>query len=475
MNQSNKSTEQRAFEQLGKMAGQQAGMRWLDRLFAPFFRAFDTDQRQWAQDSQLTLKMQQLPRARLLLYAIVCTVIVLVSWAGFATVDEITRGEGKVIPSRQLQVIQSVDGGVLEEVLAHEGQQVSKGQLLARVDPTRFVANVQEQSARIFSLRAKIHRLQALLEQREFALQAGPELTAEQHNQVFQEQRFYTESLQEYEQRMAIVSEQLHQKQQELQEASARLDAVKRDYAMANKELERTRPLLDSGAVSEVEVLRLQRDVSNARGEREQAGARMRQIEAAVQEADRRVQETRHSARNKWRAELTEANSQLASLEKSQHGLADRVKFAEIRSPVDGTIQRVLYNTAGAVVQPGNAVFEIVPSDDVLVVEARVSPKDIAFLRPQLPAVIKFHAYDFSIYGGMQARLQHISADSITDERDNTYYLIRVAADDSQPNPGMSIIPGMTAQVDILTGKKTILAYLMKPLLRAKANALSER
>lgn len=193
-----------------------------------------------------------------------------------------------------------------------------------------------------------------------------------------------------------------------------------------------------------------------------------------MEEAERRVSETRHSARNKWRAELTEATSQLASLQQSQQGLVDRVKFAEIRSPVNGTVQRVLVNTVGGVVQPGNAVVEIVPADEQQVVEARIAPRDIAFLRPNLPAMIKFHAYDFAIYGGMQAQLQHISADTITDERDNTYYLIRVVSTDTDADK-FKIIPGMTTQVDIMTGKKTILAYIMKPLLRAKANALTER
>lgn len=470
-----KSAEQRAFEQLNKIAEKQTGSRWADRLFAPLFRSFATDSRQWEKDSHLALQLQRLPRARVLLYAVVLTFVALVTWASLATVDEITRGEGKVIPSRQLQIVQSVDGGVLEEIHVQEGDSVTRGQLLARIDPTRFLANEQEQGARIFSLEAKIHRLQALIDDLPFDLPSGPGLTADQHNQILQEQRFYNESKQEQAQRMAIANQQLRQKEQELQEARARLSSASSSLSIASQELERTRPLLASGAVSEVEVLRLQRDVSGARGERDQASARVRQMEAAVVEANRRVQETGHSARNRWRGELTEANSQLASLEKSLHGLTDRVKFAEIRSPVDGTVQRVLYNTVGGVVQPSNAVLEVVPADDTLVVEAKILPKDIAFLRPQLPAMIKFHAYDFSIYGGMQARLQHISADSITDERDNTYYLIRVVSDDGDADQRMSIIPGMTAQVDILTGKKTIMAYIMKPLLRAKANALSER
>ncbi len=474
MTQQQKTAEQRAFEQLSHVAESQHGVRWLEWLFAPLFRPFATDARQWDKDAHLAMQQQKVPRARALLYSIALVSVALVTWAAFASIDEITRGEGKVIPSRQLQVIQSVDGGVVEEIFVEEGQTVAKDQLLARVDPTRFVASAQEQSSRISSLQAKIRRLKALIDEKEFILPENPALSLSEQAQLMEEQRYYNESLLEQAERMAIAEQQLRQKEQEFNEGRARLNTARQTHGMTASELARTRPLLQSGAISEVEVLRLERDVASARGELNQASARLEQLQAAVEEAERRVSETRHSARNKWRAELTEATSQLASLQQSQQGLVDRVKFAEIRSPVNGTVQRVLVNTVGGVVQPGNAVVEIVPADEQLVVEARIAPRDIAFLRPNLPAMIKFHAYDFAIYGGMQAQLQHISADTITDERDNTYYLIRVVSTDTDADK-FKIIPGMTTQVDIMTGKKTILAYIMKPLLRAKANALTER
>ena len=217
-----------------------------------------------------------------------------------------------------------------------------------------------------------------------------------------------------------------------------------------------------------MDILRLERDLSNADGERRQAKARAHQIEA-------RTREIELAARNRWRIELTETLAQLNGLDENISGLADRVKFAEIRSPVNGTVQRIFFNTIGGVVQPGNAVAEIVPADDLLLVEAKIAPKDIAFLRPGLPAIIKFNAYDFSVYGGMPATLQHISPDTITDDRGNTFYLVRAATDAKNFRDGLAIIPGMTLQLDILTGKKTVLSYLLKPVLRAKANAMTER
>lgn len=236
-----------------------------------------------------------------------------------------------------------------------------------------------------------------------------------------------------------------------------------------------TRPLVKSGAVSDVDILRLERDVSRMRGERDQAVAQISRVQAAITEAEGKIQEVELAVRNQWRAELSETMSKLGSLSEGARGLEDRVKHAEIRSPVRGTVKRLLVNTVGGVVQPGKDVVEIVPLDDALILEARVKPKDIAFLRPQQPAVVKFSAYDFAIYGGLDAVVEHISADTVLDDKGNAFYIVRVRTLQNALGEGMPIIPGMVADVDILTGKKTVLAYLAKPVLRAKANALTER
>lgn len=471
-----KSAEQRAFEQLqGLTAVNRQGLRFIDRVFKPLFASFHNNAGHWETDASFALKQQQVLKARALLYVIALVFISLVVWAGFASVDEVTRGDGKVIPSRQLQVIQSVDGGVVQELFVKEGAYVKEGDVLVRIDPTRFVANYQENSVRAFALRAKVERLKALINQHNYQPDVLDGLTAEQLQVLNQEQSYYSSALREVEQRLSIAREQLSQRQQELSEAQARVSAAQQAFNMSNQELQVTKPLLQSGAVSEVEILRLQRDTAAARGELNQAAARARQIKASIQEAQGRIEEVQLAARNQWQSELSEASSLLNSLEKSVDGLADRVKFAEIRSPVNGTVQRILFNTIGAVVQPGNAVLEIVPEGSELVIEGKIAPSDIAFLRPGLPVTIKFHAYDYAIYGGMPATLQHISADTITDERDNTYYLVRAVAHDPEFAKNLAIIPGMTTQVDVLTGKKTILSYLLKPVLRAKANAFTER
>lgn len=471
-----KSAEQRAFEQLeGLTAVNHKGLRFIDRIFKPLFSVFHNKAAHWDTDAEFALKQQQMLKARGLLYVVALVFITLLVWAGFATVDEVTRGEGKVIPSRQLQVIQSVDGGVVEELFVQEGAKVQEGDVLVRIDPTRFLANFEENSVRTFALAAKVERLNALINERAYQPDFAADLSAEELEVLAREQSYYTSALHELEQRLTIARNQLSQRQQELSETEARIRAAQQAYNMSNQELQVTKPLLVSGAVSEVEILRLQRDTAAAQGELNQAAARARQIKASIEEAQGRIQEVQLTARNQWQAELSEASSSLNSLEKSVDGLADRVKFAEIRSPVSGTVQRVLFNTIGGVVQPGNAVLEIVPDDSDLVIEGKIAPADIAFLRPGLPVTIKFHAYDYAIYGGMAATLQHISADTITGERDDTYYLVRAVAHDPEFAKNLSIIPGMTTQVDVLTGKKTILSYLLKPVLRAKANALTER
>jgi adhesin transport system membrane fusion protein len=242
-----------------------------------------------------------------------------------------------------------------------------------------------------------------------------------------------------------------------------------------NRELGATRPMVATGAVSEVEVLRLEREVARLRGDRDQAAAQISRVQSAIHEATRKIEEVQLTSRNQMSAELSDAMSKLSSLSQSGVALEDKVKRADIKSPVRGTIKRLLVNTMGAVVQPGKEVVEVVPLDDALILEAQIAPKDIAFLRPGQKAMVKFTAYDFSIYGGLEADVVNIGADSVIDEKGNAFYHVRVRTHKPSLGPNLPIIPGMVAQVDILTGKKTVLSYLLKPVLRAKANAMTER
>jgi adhesin transport system membrane fusion protein len=412
-------------------------------------------------------------RARWLLRFALISIIALIAWAALAHVEEVTRGEGKVIPSRQLQVVQSVDGGVISEILVREGQVVSPGEIVMRIDNTRFVSSAREGHSQFLAVQVKAARLKAVSEGTAFS--PSEEAMKEVPEVVKQENELYLSKRAEIDAQLGIAQQQLGQRSQEIAEAVARRDQAGRSMDLVSRELALTKPLVQSGAVSEVEVLRLEREVARLRGDREQALAQIARSEGAVREASRKIQEVRLTVQNQQRAELSDANAKLNSLTEGNVGLQDKVKYAELRSPVRGTIKRLLVNTVGGVVQPGKELVEIVPLDDALLLEARVAPKDIAFLRPSQKAIVKFNAYDFAIYGGLEGVLEHISADTVADEHGNPFYIVRVRTlkpDFGTKNP---IVVGMVAEVDILTGNKSVLSYLVKPVLRAKAYALTER
>jgi adhesin transport system membrane fusion protein len=378
-----------------------------------------------------------------------------------------------VVPTTQLQIIQSVDGGVVEELLVREGQVVEAGQLLLRVDPTRFVSTLLESRASQQALQAKALRLEALTRGTPFNPPA--DLRRDAPEVVAQETRLYESSRAGLSAQVAIAQNQLSQRQQELNEVRARRDQAERSLELMIREITATRPLVATGAVSEVEVLRLEREVARLRGDRNQSTAQIARVQSAIQEASRKIEEVQLSSRNQMSAELSETMGRLASQSQGELALQDKVKQADIKSPVRGTVKRLLVNTVGAVVQPGEEVVEVVPLDDTLILEVQITPKDIGFLRPGQPATVKFTAYDFSIYGGLEAEVSQIGADSVIDEKGNAFFRVRVRTLKPNLGPNLPIIPGMVAQVDILTGKKTVLSYLLKPVLRAKANALTER
>ncbi|MEK8033715.1 HlyD family type I secretion periplasmic adaptor subunit [Ideonella sp. DXS29W] len=419
------------------------------------------------------MSRQATRRAQHLVRVTLGVVVVLLIWAAFARVDEVTRGEGRVVPSRQLQVLQSLDGGVVADILVREGQVVEAGQLLLRIDETRATSGVRESAAQGFALRARVARLRALAEGASFK---PPEPGDEEERRILEEERrLYEAKVSELSTLISISRQQLMQREQERTEAEAKRSAALRGLELAQQELNQTRPLLATGAVSQVEILRLERDVTRNKGESEQAQAQIARVQAAIGEASRKIQETELSFRNEARKDLAEAVGKLNVLSEGSVALADKVDKAQVKSPVRGRVQRLLANTVGGVVQPGKDIVEIVPLDDALVLEARVLPKDIAFIHPGQAAMVKFTAYDFSIFGGLEAKVENISPDTVIDEKGNAFYVVRVKTVRPNFDDKLPIMPGMTAEVDVLTGQKTVLSYLLKPVLKAKAYALRER
>ncbi|MFA5081987.1 MAG: HlyD family type I secretion periplasmic adaptor subunit [Hydrogenophilaceae bacterium] len=445
----------------------------LDRLLSRWIPRDNKQELDWVSDADWARIQQEPLRARFILRWIGGILFILLLWAGFAQIDEITRGQGKVIPSRQLQVMQAVDGGVVSEINVREGQIVEAGQQLLKIDPTRFVSSLGENRSQYLAFMAKAARLRAIAQGSGFVV--PPEVAKEAPDLAEQERSLYLSRQSELDAQIGIARQQLAQRTQELVEVKSRRDQAAQAYDLTARELAVTKPLAGSGAVSEVELLRLERDLGRFRGDRDQAAAQITRIQSAIAEAQRKIQEVDLNFRNQARIELGDTMAKINSLSETSSALSDRVKHSSVKSPVRGTVKRLLVNTVGGVVQPGADIIEIVPLEDALLLEVKILPRDIAFLRPGLKATVRFTAYDFSIYGSLEAVVDQIGADTITDDKGNAFYVVRVHTLKSSLGKNLPIMPGMVAEVDILTGKKSVLSYLLKPILRAHTHALTER
>lgn len=432
-------------------------------------------------DIRTTLLIQDLRGGRSIVWLTGLFLASFLLWATLAEIDEVTRGNGKVIPSQQIQVVQNLEGGILDKLLVHVGEIVEKGQLLLEIDKTRFSAPYQESRVSYLALKAQIARLDAEIHDKKFII--PEEVTKEKPELGVREQQLYNSRKEQLGAKQQILQEQHTQRRQELAELRSKLEELTRTFALLQRELAMITPLIAKGAVSEVEVLRLQRQSSEMKGNIETAKISIPKVESKIAEAKKAMEEVLLTFQNTARSDLNEAYSKIEGIAANSEALMDRLQRTEVRSPVRGTINQILVNTVGGTIQPGMNLVEIVPLEDSLLVEAHIKPSDIAFLRPNQVAKVKFTAYDFTIYGGLDAHLEHIGADSITDkqggkQQEDSYYVVRLRTNQNYlgtKEKPLPIIPGMVVSVDIMTGKKTILSYLIKPIMRAKYTALRER
>lgn len=428
-------------------------------------------------DAADAIRARSVRGEQLLVWVMLACVAAFFVWAYFAVLDEVVRGSGKVIPSSQVQSVQNLEGGIIKELLVNEGDMVEPGQVLLTIDDTRFDSSLQESRARELSLQGKAIRLQAEADGLE-ALPAFPvEITEALPDLYDQERDLFDERRGELEANRRILAEQVAQKGQTIAELYSRSERLARSLELSRKELKVTRPLQAQGAVSEVEILRLQRQVNDLQGELDEARLGIPRAQSELAEIQQRRAELDAGFLKEARAELNDVRAEISALSAGNVALEDRVLRTQVRSPIRGVVKSLLVRTVGGVVQPGMDLVEIVPVGDSLLIEARVMPRDIAFLSPGLPAKVKLTAYDFAIYGGLEAQVEHISADTFVTEEGDAYYLVRVRTEDPELVKGdvaFDIIPGMTAEVDILVGEKSVLSYLLKPVLRARENALRE-
>ncbi len=431
---------------------------------------------------------------RLTIWAMAALLLSFILWSSFASLEQVTSGSGKIIPSSQVQIIQSLDGGVLQELFVQEGMQVTKGQPIARIDDTRFRSDFAEQKQEVDSLRANIIRLRAELssiiigtnddwrlqiELTKQVPQYPEDLNVNAEYMVKRQQDEYSGRLDNLINQLAIESQQIQQREQEIAELDSKIATMAISYNLATKELDLTRPLADKNIVPKIELYKLERSVNELKGELSAIRLLSPKLKSTLQESILNRRETALIYRTEARAELNELQNKLSRINEAQVGAQDKVTKALIVSPVIGTIKTIHINTLGGVVKSGETIAEIVPTEDMLMVEAKIKPRDIGFIYPGLPAVVKITAYDFARYGGLTGKVIHISADTTQDEEGNSFYLIRVKTDASSiknsKNEQMPIIPGMMTNVDVITGKRTILEYILNPILRAKQAALRER
>ncbi|MGB5965123.1 MAG: HlyD family type I secretion periplasmic adaptor subunit [Sulfurimonadaceae bacterium] len=414
--------------------------------------------------------------SRLIIWMIFISITWLVVWAYLAEIDELTRGTGKVIPSKQVQVIQNLEGGIVSEILVDEGQIVEKGEVLLKIDDTSFASSYAENNLRNLELKAQAMRLAAEVSGKE--THSMSVVSDEMKPFIEHERALYQLNKKQLSQKLNILKEQINQRKHELIEAQAKHKQLQEDYKLIQQEVQITQPLVAKGIVSQVEFLQLSRQASGVRGEMESVELSIPRTRSTIKEAKNKMAEAELDYKHKAKEELNKVQAEIARISESSDALEDRVKRTLVRSPVKGIVQRLLVNTINGVIQPGMDIVEIIPFNDKLLIETKIKPSDIAYLYPGQKAMVKFTAYDFSIYGSLEGKVTLISADTMTDEEGNSFYIVSIKTDRNFlefEGKKHDILVGMVANVDILTGKKSVLDFILKPILKVHQAALRER
>ncbi len=423
---------------------------------------------------------QSAPRfGSMIILGFLAFVATLLVWAYFAEIDEITVGEGKVIPSSQVQIVQNMEGGIVSQIPVKVGDLVQKNQVVMQLDRTRFSSSLGETQAKHDALMVKVARLEAEASGQPFnasaaLIKAAPRLVEEERTLMTTRQR-------ELDTAMTVLHQQAEQRTQELKEKKSRYQQLQESYDLVSRELKISKPLAAQGVMSDVEILRLERQLSDVGGEMDAARLAIPRLEQAINEAQSKIAASIAKFRSDAAADLNLARAELAGTSATSVAAEDRLARTAVRSPVTGIIKQLKVATVGGVIQPGMEVMEIVPLEDTLLVETKIRPSDVGFVRPGQDATVKVTAYDFSIYGGLDAQVENITADTITSEKGDkteSFYIVRVRTKSSSfgaSKKKLPIMPGMVATVHIRTGKKTILNYLLKPIMKAKYDAMRER
>ena len=415
-------------------------------------------------------------RLRLVLYFWVATIIIFLTWANFAYIDEIARGNGEVIPSGENQMIQNLEGGIVEEILVREGEAVDKGQVLIKIDNQKSISSYSSNEIKADALQAQILRLKAESTGKDFVVPADLKERLSQF--IDNEKSLYNTNKQQLNSKLNALREKLAQKKQELAEAYSQRDHLESSYAMISREVRMTKPMVAKGVRSKIDFLKLQREANEIASKYDAAKKSIPRLKSAIKEVQSNIKETKLNFQSEAKEKMNKAIAELKSLRVTATALEDQVTRTIVKSPMKGVVQKLYVHTVGGVIKPGEDIMEIVPSDETLLVNVKIKPKDIAFIYLGQRAIVKFTAYDFSIYGGLEGKVVLISPDSIKDEEGNVFYEVRIKTDKNyigRHGKKLKIIPGMTTSVDIITGQKTVLDYILKPILKTKQYTFTER
>jgi len=415
-------------------------------------------------------------RLRFVLYFWVVAIFMFVTWANFALIDEIARGDGEIIPSGENQMIQNLEGGIVEEILVNEGQEVKKGQILIKIDNQKSKSSFSSNTIKADALETKIVRLNAEASGQKFKVSS--KLKKRLPEFVENEKSLYETNKQQLNSKLNALKERLSQKKTELSEAQNQLEYLKASSDYISKEVKMTQPMVAKGVRSKIDFLKLKREANEIISKYDATKKSIPRLKSAIKEVRSTIKEATLIFQGEAKVKMNEAIVELRGLRATSTALEDQVSRTVVRSPMNGIVQKLFIHTVGGVIKPGQDIMEIVPSDQTLLVEVKIKPSDIAFIYFGQKAIVKFSAYDFAIYGGLDGEVVLISADTIKDQKDNVFYTVRIKTNQNylgDENKPLKIIPGMTVSVDIITGQKSVLDYILKPILKTKQYTFTER
>lgn len=410
------------------------------------------------------------------LISFLITITLFIIWASFAQIDEIARGNGKVVPSGQNQVVQNLEGGIVQEILVKEGDIVEKDQVLIRISNEKGTSTALSNELKSYYLQAQIQRLDAELKRVPFNYEKGENEALNEF--LDNENELYLTNQKQLDSKISILKEQIKQKENELKDAKQTIDHMKFSVNAISKEITMTKPMVDRGIRSQVDFLKLQREESDAKNKLQSVTLSVDKINSEILELNKKIDETNEINDTEVRTKLNEAITQLKEVEANKLASTDQVSRTIVKSPSNGIVQKIHINTIGGSIKPAQDLLEIVPTDHKLIVEVKILPKDIAFIYQGQKAIVKFSAFDFSIFGGLEGQVINISPDTVVEKDDKTFYIVRIETDKNyigEEKLQKNIIPGMVADVDILTGKKSVLDYILKPILKTKTYTFTER